>query len=68
MFSGIEELLSDVIMQGETKKLSWAIRDNEGRGEMLFKSMTTEHNHVVKEDKSCIQPVAQTIGKLEFSE
>ena len=35
---------------------------------MIFKSMTTEHNPVVKEDKSCIQPVAQTIREIEFSE
>ena len=32
MFAGIEELLSDVIMQGETEQLSWVVRDNEGRG------------------------------------
>ena len=68
MFAGIEELLSDVIMQGETKQLSWDVKDNEGIGEMIFKSMTTEHNPIVKEDESCIQPVAQTIGEIEFSE
>ena len=32
MFTGIEELLSDVIMQGEIEQLSWAIIDNEGTG------------------------------------
>ena len=68
MFAGIEEILSDVIMQGENEQLYWVVRDNEGRGEMLFKIMTIEHHHVVKEDKSCIQPVAQTIREIEFSE
>ena len=55
-------------MRGETKRLSWDIKDNEGRGEVIFKSMTTEHNPIVKEDKSCIHPIAQTIGEIEFSE
>ena len=41
MFAGIEELLSDVIMQGETEQLSWAARDNESRGEIVFKITTT---------------------------
>ena len=54
MFAGIGERLSDVIMQGETEQLSWAFKDNEGREEIIFKSMTKEHNAVVKEDKSCI--------------
>ena len=30
--------------------------------------MTTEHNPVVKEDKSCIQAIVQTIGEIDFSE
>ena len=28
LFASIEEQLSDVVMQGETEQLSWAVRDN----------------------------------------
>ena len=35
---------------------------------MIFKDITTEHNHVIKEAEMVMHHVAQTIGEIEVGE